>query len=287
MTKISLLFHPLFTLSLFIRYCLANFNLYIHPHILYLICLLCSLTLIYPNTITFILKWVILGIMSSVGIGSGFNTGVLFLTPHIIEISHTCDRDRITRDRITRDRDCDSQFWKSFFDLYPTVIYWGIGASIGELSTYLLARSTRLHTPHIDGLIPISDDTSVVKYFTLNYWKHNNKMEYLLKNYGFWIIMSLSLCPNIFFDIIGYLSGYYLVSIWTFISAVITGRALLRMPIQLYVTLLLTSSDYITTTYEGMTFILDFVSYLFFFIFIKDLIEMISTTQLEIEMKDK
>lgn len=112
-------------------------------------------------TIKFVIWWVGLGILSSIGFGSGLQTGMLFLFPHILRVSlaaATCK---------TLDFDSDSNMWfsspKNLFqcpvltkDSTP-VTFWGIwlkiihvcflqaaGTAIGEIPPYWITRASRL-----------------------------------------------------------------------------------------------------------------------------------------------
>ena len=127
-----------------------------------------------PQTATFMLYWVVLGVLSSVGLGTGLHTFVLFLGPHILRVASAALRHGCV-DFSAR---VDGYFtWPATFDAAglalafqpryaedafrarcgdnnssPTVIaialkvawpcfLWGLGTSLGELPPYFIARA--------------------------------------------------------------------------------------------------------------------------------------------------
>jgi hypothetical protein len=120
----------------------------------------------YINTIEFYIEffiwWVGLGILSSIGFGSGLQTGVLFLFPHILRVclaAQTCK---------TLDFESDTNIWfrnpKTLFKCPTTltsntshVTFYGTwrkiihvcflqaaGTAIGEIPPYWITRAARL-----------------------------------------------------------------------------------------------------------------------------------------------
>lgn len=111
--------------------------------------------------VQFVVWWVGLGILSSIGLGSGLQTGILFLLPHIIKVclaAQTCS---------TLDFESNSNMWFRvspnlfrcsplmhdstpvtlmgiWMKILPPCILQSSGAAIGEIPPYWMTRSARL-----------------------------------------------------------------------------------------------------------------------------------------------
>jgi len=99
--------------------------------------------------------WIILGIASSVGLGTGLHTFILYLGPHIMQVviaANECNRvpEMIpSRWNFQRFETCHSvpadQVTIGFFTIYQAVFLeaflWGAGTAIGELPPYFVARA--------------------------------------------------------------------------------------------------------------------------------------------------
>jgi hypothetical protein len=114
--------------------------------------------------IRFGLWWVILGVASSIGLGSGLHTFVLYLGPHIalftIKAVH-CGRTDLKSapyDTILLkmrpswlEKDClefgppmyqeTIPFSKILHEVHLEAVLWGIGTALGELPPYFLSRA--------------------------------------------------------------------------------------------------------------------------------------------------
>ncbi|CAN1807735.1 hypothetical protein LINPERHAP1_LOCUS25142, partial [Linum perenne] len=125
------------------------------------------------------LWWIALGVASSIGLGSGLHTFVLYLGPHIALFTikaMQCGRvdlksapyDTIQLDRGPSwlDKDCD-EFGDPIFQshnllrvplssILPHVqieaVLWGIGTALGELPPYFISRAARLSGSNIDSM---------------------------------------------------------------------------------------------------------------------------------------
>ena len=89
--------------------------------------------------------WFLLGTLSSIGFGTGMQTGVLFVFPEIIA---TYQRN------LEFYSDIYSNIYYTFTMCLPMVLIWGIGTAFGELPPYFIARkmnykdSKGLDKPH-------------------------------------------------------------------------------------------------------------------------------------------
>ena len=99
--------------------------------------------------------WLILGIASSIGLGTGLHTFILYLGPHIMQVviaANECNKvpDMLpSRWNFQKFATCESVAEKdvniSFFTIYQAVFLeaflWGAGTAIGELPPYFVARA--------------------------------------------------------------------------------------------------------------------------------------------------
>ncbi|CAG9462541.1 unnamed protein product [Pedinophyceae sp. YPF-701] len=106
---------------------------------------------------TFAIWWCGLGVLSSIGMGSGLQTGLLFLIPHILKVCITAERcgntgfpntqDMWWRDAGFECRDPLPDPHISISEIWQKVVgasmLWGLGTALGEVPPYLLCYSAR------------------------------------------------------------------------------------------------------------------------------------------------
>jgi len=212
------------------------------------------------------LYWFGLGIASSVGLGTGLHTFLLYLGPFIAQVTLAayecgsikfprppypneivCPPSTTTTMNINDDQDVFDElletgpisFWKILWKVKLEAFFWGLGTAFGELPPYFMARAARL------GNNESEDDEDLVefKHVLINAELHNSKnlplferVRYaiyrLIKRIGFLGILLCASIPNPLFDLAGITCGYFLIPFWTFFSATIIGKALIKMSIQ-------------------------------------------------------
>ena len=185
----------------------------------------------YINTNIYISTyWLFLGILSSIGLGSGVNTGLLFLFPFITKITLTAVYCGHTNFHIYGENEfqcekIDAQ--PSLFMIFLKVIYcvlcWGVGTAIGEIPPYYIARNTRLSGKTID--LSYINQSNIMKYI-------NEKMIIFIKKHGFYTVLFFASWPNMLFDACGIACGYCLISFQEFFSATLIGKAFIKSPAQ-------------------------------------------------------
>ncbi|KAI8027471.1 Vacuole membrane protein KMS1 [Camellia lanceoleosa] len=205
------------------------------------------------------LWWLALGVVSSIGFGSGLHTFVLYLGPHIalftIKSVH-CGRVDIKLapyDTIQLksgpswlDRDC-SEFGPRLYaspgsrvqlsHILPRVqleaILWGIGTALGELPPYFISRAAyksrgksavvedKDSSEKEDSGI-IANHLKQIKQWILSHSQHLN----------FFTILVLASVPNPLFDLAGIMCGQLGIPFWKFFSATLIGKAIIKTHIQ-------------------------------------------------------
>ncbi|KGG51136.1 hypothetical protein DI09_43p110 [Mitosporidium daphniae] len=150
-------------------------------------------------------EWFMLGIMSTIGLGSGAHTFVLFLAPFIAETATTA-----------------FVIWESFF--------WGFGTAIGELPPYFIAKTCALN----DKKAPFT--------FRPNGWTDyfHSLIRWMVQKFGVFGILLCASIPNPLFDLagngwflsVGITCGYYGIPFWSFFLATFVGKAIIKASLQ-------------------------------------------------------
>lgn len=215
--------------------------------------------------------WVGLGILSSVGLGSGLQSGVLFLFPHIFKVclaARTCN---------TLDFDSASDMWfrqpENLFQCpavsssiqHTPVTFLGVwakvilpcflqsaGTAIGEIPPYWMARSARLAAMEVEHLQIFKDEDpnalpeeleATSQYSIVNYLKE--KMILFLHTYGFYGVLLMASYPNLAFDLCGVCCGHFLMPFMSFFMATFLGKAVIRNSYQSFFYVMLCSEEYL------------------------------------------
>lgn len=206
------------------------------------------------------LWWIALGIASSIGLGSGLHTFVLYLGPHIalftikamqcgrVDIkSAPYDTIRLKSGPSWLDKDC-SEFGPPVFSslhalrvplssILPQVqveaVLWGIGTAVGELPPYFISKAASLSgsksdaieeldasSPEDDGVV--STHLKQIKRWFLSHSQHLN----------FFTILVLASVPNPLFDLAGIMCGQFGIPFWKFFLATFIGKAIIKTHIQ-------------------------------------------------------
>ncbi|KAL0457223.1 UNVERIFIED_CONTAM: Vacuole membrane protein KMS1 [Sesamum latifolium] len=208
--------------------------------------------------IQFALWWVALGVASSIGLGSGLHTFVLYLGPHIAFFTIKAiqcgradiktapyDTIQLKRGPSWLGKDC-ADFGPPLFQsshgervplssILPQVqleaILWGLGTALGELPPYFISRAARLSGSTVDTMeLDASSDgdgfisarLKQIKRWFLLHAQHLN----------FFTILVLASVPNPLFDLAGIMCGQFGIPFWKFFLATAIGKAIIKTHIQ-------------------------------------------------------
>jgi len=181
--------------------------------------------------------WIVLGILSSIGLGTGFHTFFIFLVPHIIEVTtaaYTCGNLNF---KVFGEGSfiCSGKPIPStvtvltiFSKIKMQSFFWGFGTAIGELPPYFVSRAAAL-TGQKDQKISKFENESENDSFTDKIQVFLYKF---LKKFGFIGILLCASFPNPLFDVAGILCGHFLVPFGTFFGATLIGKSLIKNSIQ-------------------------------------------------------
>ena len=195
--------------------------------------------------------WLGLGILSSVGLGTGMHSGLLFLFPHIYltcAAAASCKNLSFwtyptnifygPRDRTFHcvgEEQSYNLMWQ-VLKVAPWCIIWGTGTAIGEIPPYALSYASAMKGGRAEELEEVS------QFDVVNRMK--NWMLDKITTYGFWAILLLAAWPNMAFDLCGMACGQFLMPFWTFFGATFIGKALIKVNLQaIFFVVLFTGSN--------------------------------------------
>lgn len=178
---ISLLRNPIITLSLLsliVYESVIKLLKYLRTHKIFLCAIflylsLCNFKGLHSTYIQYSNKiiwscgyWILLGIASSIGLGTGLHTFVLYLGPYIAKVTlaaNECSHFPIMnpsrwefKDFLPCEKPSDENNIVSFFIILLNVqlesFMWGLGTAIGELPPYFMARGAADAGKHLEEL---------------------------------------------------------------------------------------------------------------------------------------
>ncbi|XP_068457347.1 vacuole membrane protein 1-like isoform X2 [Clinocottus analis] len=206
--------------------------------------------------------WLGLGILSSVGLGTGLHTFLLYLGPHIASVTlaaYECgsvdfpeppypdqivcpqrgsDAERVGVEAAGAEESAAIQesisLWTIISKVRLEACMWGAGTAIGELPPYFMARAARLSGAEPDDedyqrFEEMLDQTQSAQDFAT---RAKVAVQKLIQRVGFFGILACASIPNPLFDLAGITCGHFLVPFWTFFGATLIGKAVIKMHIQ-------------------------------------------------------
>ncbi|VVA90077.1 unnamed protein product [Arabis nemorensis] len=230
--------------------------------------------------VRFGLWWVFLGVASSIGLGSGLHTFVLYLGPHIALFTikaMTCgrvdlkraiyDTIQLKRSPSWLDKPCH-EFGSPVFSsgvplssILPQVqieaVLWGLGTALGELPPYFISRAASLSGGKMEELETCSDDDSGFIGKRVNHIKGwlLSHSQYL----NFFTILILASVPNPLFDLAGIMCGQFEKPFWEFFLATLIGKAIIKTHIQTVFIICVCNNQLLDWVENELIYILSFV----------------------------
>lgn len=190
--------------------------------------------------------WVGLGVLSSVGLGTGLHTFLLYLGPHIAAVTlaaYECMSVDFPEPPYPTDIVCPEEeskyisMWTIISKVRLEAFMWGAGTAIGELPPYFMARAARLSGADLD-----EDEFEEIEELIHEKQTHPDDMSFLeraklsvhnlVQKVGFFGILLCASIPNPLFDLAGITCGHFLIPFWTFFGATLIGKAIIKMHIQ-------------------------------------------------------
>lgn len=200
------------------------------------------------SNLWFIIYWCGLGVLSSVGLGTGLHTFLLYLGPHIASVTlaaYECNSLDFPRppypDEIICPEHINPKFipslWSIMCKVRPEAFLWGAGTALGELPPYFMAKASRLsgidedEDEDLKAVVELKRKKAAGDELTL-FERLKLGMERVVERVGFFGILACASIPNPLFDLAGITCGHFLVPFWTFFGATLIGKAVIKMHIQ-------------------------------------------------------
>jgi membrane protein YqaA with SNARE-associated domain len=190
---------------------------------------------------TWSIYWLLLGVASSIGLGTGLHTFVLFLGPHIAQVTmfaYSCGHLEFAEHGADSfqchpmENTTPVTIWNLFYKVQWECFCWGFGTALGELPPYFMARAAALSGRAIDELQEIEAlrkesgaQLSLKDRLVLS-------VHDFVKRMGFVGILLFASIPNPLFDLAGIICGHFLIPFSTFFGATMIGKALIKSSIQ-------------------------------------------------------
>ena len=184
----------------------------------------------------YIIWWIGLGVFSSIGFGSGIQTGLMFLFPHILKICLASEKCGHASFNILEDvfyssisfscggpssQVSDVSFLRLLLKVAPSSMLWGVGSAIGEIPPYWMAF-------YAIGGNDNSEWESVSN--PVGHW--NKWMIAFIECRGFFGIFALASWPNAAFDVCGMACGAFRMPFITFFLGTVLGKGFVKVNIQ-------------------------------------------------------
>lgn len=204
---------------------------------------------LWENSLIWWFYWIGLGVLSSVGLGTGLHTFVLYLGPHIAAVTmaaYECGGLNFPEppypDSISCPDTIDPLWIAGIFNIMRKVriesMLWGAGTALGELPPYFMARAARNSTnknhdydqedlKELEALEAMESGENVPILMRLKL-----AMKHFVQKAGFFGILACASIPNPLFDLAGLTCGHYRIPFWTFFGATLIGKAIVKMHIQ-------------------------------------------------------
>ncbi|KAF7015194.1 unnamed protein product [Triticum aestivum] len=224
------------------------------------------------------LWWVILGVASSIGLGSGLHTFVLYLGPHIalftmkavqcgrVDLkSAPYDTILLKRRPSWLEKEClefgppiyqeTIPFSKILHEVHLEAVLWGIGTALGELPPYFISRAASMSGQKVEELAEL--DASISKEGFLSSILRRAK-RWLMSHsqyLNFPTILLLASVPNPLFDLAGILCGQFNVPFWKFFLATLIGKAIIKVYMQTTLVITLCNNQLLELVEERLVWV--------------------------------
>ena len=196
----------------------------------------------------FVVWWVGLGVLSSIGLGTGMHSGLLFLFPHILKTCRSAEECGYvgfdTRENIwfaMKGEDLfkcdgatvDATWMNVWLAVLPACVLWGGGTAAGEIPPYWISFLAAKAGEENDELLELeTEDRSAMNAVKKNIHEWKVWMIGFMKAHGFWGLVAMAAWPNAAFDLCGICCGTFMMPFWHFFGATFIGKALMKAPAQ-------------------------------------------------------
>eukprot|EP00887_Chlorella_sp_A99_P001874 scaffold19.g1874.t1 len=202
----------------------------------------------------YVVWWVGLGVLSSIGLGTGMHSGLLFLFPHILMVCLAAERcgnlDFDVRADMWWKADgihCSPSrggaaasaavgFWLLFRKVMGSAMLWGAGTALGEVPPYAIsyhAAKAGIKNAEVEEMLGVEaangGGRSAGGLLQQLVARMKNWMLGFIQRHGFWGILLLAAYPNAAFDLCGICCGHFLMPFWEFFGATLIGKGVIKV----------------------------------------------------------
>nr|CAD1840470.1 unnamed protein product [Ananas comosus var. bracteatus] len=191
------------------------------------------------------LWWISLGVASSIGLGSGLHTFVLYLGPHIAFFTIKAlqcgrvdlkaapyDTILLKKGPSWLEKDC-SEFGPP---LYPpsssSLVRIPVSKILTQLPPYFISRAARLSGSKVDAVEELDAASSEDGFISATLTKSKRWLLSHSQHLNFLTILLLASIPNPLFDLAGIMCGQFGIPFWKFFLATLIGKAIFKTHIQ-------------------------------------------------------
>ena len=188
--------------------------------------------------------WLGLGVLSSIGLGTGLHSGMLFLFPHIAKVCRSAEAccslafdsrknswfalpaGELFACPAGNRQPCDAVPYSALLlkNLAPAIV-WGIGTALGEVPPYLLSRAaaeaSKANQAHAGPPAGSASPDGLLE-------RSKAWMQRVLQRNGFWGLVALAAWPNSLFDFVGVCCGHFGMSFRTFLGGTLLGKGFIK-----------------------------------------------------------
>lgn len=205
------------------------------------------------------LWWVALGVASSIGLGSGLHTFVLYLGPHIALFTIKAmkcgrvdlkmapyDTIQFQKTPLWLHKDC-SEFGPPVFSsshgtsvplssillqVQLEAVLWGLGTALGELPPYFISRAASLSGSKVEAMEELDTSSENNGFIATRLTQMKRWFFSHAQCLNFFTILILASVPNPLFDLAGIMCGQFGIPFWKFFFATLIGKAIIKTHIQ-------------------------------------------------------
>ncbi|KAM3384811.1 hypothetical protein ACQJBY_009045 [Aegilops geniculata] len=224
------------------------------------------------------LWWVILGVASSIGLGSGLHTFVLYLGPHIalftmkavqcgrVDLkSAPYDTILLKRRPSWLEKEClefgppiyqeTIPFSKILHEIHLEAVLWGIGTALGELPPYFISRAASMSGQKVEELAELDASISKEGFLSSTLRRAKRWLMSHSQYLNFPTILLLASVPNPLFDLAGILCGQFNVPFWKFFLATLIGKAIIKVYMQTTLVITLCNNQLLELVEERLVWV--------------------------------
>lgn len=207
--------------------------------------------------------WFGLGLASSIGLGTGLHTFVLYLGPFIAKvclIANECghiphflpSRWNFKEFEKCQPQGSEAAFLSILWAVEVESLLWGIGTAFGELPPYFIARGAREANKKVEEVSELERPGGRCRMCKRLLYK-------ALREHACITVLLCASIPNPLFDLAGLMCGHFGVPFVIFIVSTLIGKAVIKVHLQVVVTVLIFTGNHVEKLFEALEDVFPFL----------------------------